>query len=706
MPRVARACALLLALATLAAPAAAAAAPKKTTHRVPVTQPDEAGEPVELDVDVYEPSGPAPAGGFPLVVVFHGGGSDKDNGFDAGHAAAYAEHGYASLIYSARGHGGSSGQTTVAGPKEVRDGFDVIAWALARPELHLDRRTIALAGYSQGGLHVNLLQAYASDRSLNPYGIRFAALEPGNTPDRVFEALVDHDVVKLSFGLGLLQTYFAGAGPHRVGPQVDRWIATTVADRPELYGGDLCDQAGHDTPEATMRADLASRSIGCMADRMTPPTYWMQAFDDDLFPAGMATSMFDRALATEPRSRLYLSMGGHAAPAAPRAVEQEKTDLQIAWFDHVLRGAPFKVPRVVYWSRDTATAVPGGATAWPDAAFKRRTAPSWPPPGMEGRQFGLAADGSAAAPPASAAAGAIELNAPAEDLRNDPVAGAAFRATPLGTAPSGPAPEETQPGRVAVFATAPLAEATELSGAPAMTVAWTPHSTDSQLVLKVLAQAPDGKLTLLTRGVAGVRGAQASTEQTVTVTAQHASALLPAGARLVAWVTAGDASFYKAYPGSAGGTLAAGPRSVLTLPLRPAAAGANVSAGQDCTDRRAPVSRIRRAAVRRGRVTVEGTSTDRTCQGEPARKVARVFVAVWRPEGRRCRFVTPEGRLTRARSCRRRVWLEPSGASRWKLSVRARRLPAGRYRVLVQAADVRGNVERPGRRNQRQITVT
>jgi hypothetical protein len=40
------------------------------------------------------------------------------------------------------------------------------------------------------------------------------------------------------------------------------------------------------------------------------------------------------------------------------------------------------------------------------------------------------------------------------------------------------------------------------------------------------------------------------------------------GHRLVAWVSAGDASFYKAYPGSAGGTLAAGDRSTLTLPLR------------------------------------------------------------------------------------------------------------------------------------------
>jgi ABC-2 type transport system ATP-binding protein len=689
---------LLTLLAALVLAAPAGAAPLKSTHAVTVTQPDEAGRPVTLDVDVYLPSQTAPPGGWPLVVVFHGGGSNKDNGFDAGHAAAYAEHGYASLIYSARGHGASGGQTTVAGPKEVRDGFDVIEWALK--SFPLDRRTIALAGYSQGGLHVNLLQAYATDKTLNPYGIRFAALEPGNTPDRVFEALVDHDVVKLSFGVGLLETYFVGAGPTKVSPQVDGWIATAAADRPELYGGEICDTSG-----GTMRADLAVRSIGCMADRMTLPTYWMQAFDDGLFPAQMATSLFDRSFGAEPRSRLYLSMGGHAAPAAPRAVEDEKTALQIAWFDHVLRGAPFKEPRVVYWSRDTSVAVPSGTTAWPEAAWKRHVSPVWPPRTIAARSFGLGADGSAAEPPAAAAPGSVALNAPAEDFGNDPVAAAAFASTPLGTAPTGPAPTQTRPGTIAVFATAPLTAATELSGAPTARLRWTPASPDTQLVLKVLAQAPDGTLTLLTRGVAGVRAATPGEARDVTVTANQTSAVVPAGFRLVTWVSAGDPSFYKVYPGSAGGSLATGPDSVLTLPLRPAAEGVEAPAGRECTDRRAPTSRITGAAVRRGRLTIRGTSVDRTCARAPRQRVARVFVSLWRAAGSRCRFVTARGRLGKPRSCGRRRWLEPDGASEWRLSVPARRLAAGRYRALATAADVRGNLERPRRRNARGFTI-
>ena len=270
-----------------------------------------------------------------------------------------------------------------------------------------------------------MLQAWADDPAINPYGFRFVALEPGNTPDVVFNALVDHEVVKLSFGVGLMQTYFAGANGN-VSPRVDGWIATSLADRPELYGGEVCDMAGHDETGSTMRADLAARSIGCRAERMDLPAYWMQAFDDNLFPVQMATSMFDRVLSRQPASRLYLSMGGHAAPAAPKAVEDEKTELQVAWLDHVMRGAPFREPRVVYWARDAAVPVAGDVHQWPDSAWRRLTAQEWPPDGIGVREFWLGADGRAGAPGGTPTAGSIPLTVPAPDFGNDPVVQAAF----------------------------------------------------------------------------------------------------------------------------------------------------------------------------------------------------------------------------------------------------------------------------------------
>ena len=205
------------------APAQAGAAYHLSSFSVPVTTPDTLGAPVDLDTDVYVPDGTPPPAGFPLLEMFHGGGSTKDNPYDAAHARRFADDGYVVLSYSARGHGNSGGQTTVAGPAEMRDLFDVSAWALGiggralppHPDFHIDRTRIALSGYSQGGLHTNLGQVWSVDQSINPYGISFRALEPGNTPDLVFSALVPNSVLKLSFGVG---TTSALALPHGRSP--------------------------------------------------------------------------------------------------------------------------------------------------------------------------------------------------------------------------------------------------------------------------------------------------------------------------------------------------------------------------------------------------------------------------------------------------------------------------------------------------------
>jgi predicted acyl esterase len=555
---------LVVMLGALACACAPANAAVKSTTRVPVSQPDEYGMPVALETDVYLPEGTPPAGGWPLIEVFHGGASNKDNPFDAGHARFFADHGYASLIYSQRGQGNSDGQVAVAGPKEMRDLFDVTAWALGH--FALDRTRIALTGYSQGGLHTNLGQVWSADPQLDPYGIRFRAIEPGNTPDYTFQALVDRGVVKLSYGVGLLGTYYKDSGgPQRVAPEVSRWVATAAADQPTAYGGDLCDTSGHDTLTSTMRADLAVRSVGCFADRVTVPSLWSQAFDDGLFPSSMAVAMWRRM--PNPENRLYLDMGGHAAPGQDPAVDQSKLADQLAFLDHVLRGAPLDLPRVTYWTRRPEVAVPASAYRYPAGAWFRQTASDWPPPGTRSVGYQLGVDGRAVR--SGAEPGSLPLAAAGEDERNDPVAQALFSATPLGTTPVTSAPATGTAGLAATFVTDPLRAETELDGAPSARLAWTPASPDSQLVLKLFDRAPDGTLTLLSRAVAGVRGATPGQQQTVTLDGNDFSARLAAGHRLAIWVLSGDVAFYKPYPGAAGGVLGAGPVSSVTVPLRP-----------------------------------------------------------------------------------------------------------------------------------------
>jgi ABC-2 type transport system ATP-binding protein len=547
------------------APAQAEGAVTVGTYSVPVTTPDTLGAPVALDTDVYVPDRKVPPGGFPLLEVFHGGGSTKDNPYDAGHARDFANDGYVVVIYSARGHGNSGGQVTVAGPAEIRDLFDVTAWALgvggrtlpSHPDLHIDRSRIALAGYSQGGLHTNLGQVWAADPSIDPYGISFRALEPGNTPDLVFNALVPNQVVKLSFGVGLIETYLVGSSA-RIAPVVDKWIATTTADEPAAYGsGNLCDFSTHDTATSTMQADLGWRSVGCQAGRLGLPWVWAQSFDDGLFPPDMAISMWNRA-PNRTQHRLYLSMGGHAAPAADAAVEQDKLATQMRFLDAVMQGRSLPKPNVVYWTRDPAIAVPGDSYAYTSGAWYRQTADAWPPAGVANSTYRFDA-------------GTTYLSPLTEDERNDPVAAAALSATPLGASLSS-VPATDLPGFIQSSRTPPFSSDQELSGAPYASLAWTPAAPDSQLVLELFDQAPDGTLTLFSRGVTGLRGAVPSLERTVRVDGNAFSIRLAAGHRVVAWVMGGNPAFYKPFPDSVGGVLRMGDASTLTLPLRPAPA--------------------------------------------------------------------------------------------------------------------------------------
>lgn len=526
-----------------------------------------------LDTDVFLPARRPPRRGFPLLVFFHGGGSDKANAFDAGHARYFARHGYVTLIYSARGHGASGGQTTIAGPKEVRDSFDVIAWTLgisgrtdpAHPDFHVNSKRIGLSGYSQGGLHTNLAQAHVHDPQLNPYGIRFRALAPGNTPDFTFRALIQNAVVKLSFGAGLLQTYLIGA-KGRTSPLVEKWIAVAAADLPGLAGpdGQLCEHAVHDTPASSMEADLAVRSPGCFLDSMTVPSAWAQSFDDLLFTPEMAVSMWRRM--PSDGNRLYLSMGGHGAPSATPLVERDKLRWQRRFLDHLLRGRDSRARRVVYWARDPKLQVPADAYAYPKRAWRRRATSTWPPPGARRVVYGLSADGRATRGPAQP--GALRLAPLNEDVASDPVSQAAASATPVGTSLSRGLPPTSSQGLVASFDTGAFRHRRELAGPIRASLTWSPSSSDSQVALRVFDRGPDGTLTLLGRGVQGVRGATPGQALELTVRANDFAAIIRRGHSLLAWISASDAPFYKPYLGSLGGTLEAGPAATLSVRLR------------------------------------------------------------------------------------------------------------------------------------------
>ena len=118
-----------------------------------------------------------------------------------------------------------------------------------------------------------------------------------------------------------------------------------------------------------------------------------------------------------------------------------------------------------------------------------------------------------------------------------------------------------------------------------------------------------------------------------------------------------------------------------------------------CSDGAAPRSRFLRRKSRVGRngVRLRGRARDRGCGG-----TRRVQVSVARKVGGRCAFLRRNGRFTRARSCRRALYLKARGNRRWRLRRRVS-LPAGTYVVRVRAVDTAGNRERRTRKRNKLV---
>jgi hypothetical protein len=115
-----------------------------------------------------------------------------------------------------------------------------------------------------------------------------------------------------------------------------------------------------------------------------------------------------------------------------------------------------------------------------------------------------------------------------------------------------------------------------------------------------------------------------------------------------------------------------------------------------CYDRIHPTVGVTGGTFRleRDRIFMRGHAHDRGCR----HRVAAVLVSIARKAHHRCRFVQPNGRLSKGRRCHRPVLLRAAGTSNWSLALAAHLTP-GHYRVVVRALDMAGNREHRTRNN-------
>jgi hypothetical protein len=126
-----------------------------------------------------------------------------------------------------------------------------------------------------------------------------------------------------------------------------------------------------------------------------------------------------------------------------------------------------------------------------------------------------------------------------------------------------------------------------------------------------------------------------------------------------------------------------------------------------CLDRVAPVSRFDRATLRASRrgITIAGHSSDRGCGAKGRGVVARVWVALGRTIGTKCRYLQANRRFGPLTNCKNKRYLRASGTVSWSFAFH-HRLAGGSYFMWVRAVDAAGNVERNARnRNLIRFTI-
>jgi predicted acyl esterase len=303
---------LAVLLAILMLPGRAAAADFTQTD-TKVTMSDGA----RIAVSYFEPSGTAPAAGWPAVILLHGLGQRRSTS-DFNHwstnlmaARFLAPQGYAVLTFDARAHGDSEGLFTLDGPRELADLRELLTWLTS---LHpVDAKHIGAYGASYGG---GLVWRAAVE------GLPFAAITPAATWTDLRDALAPQGLVRAGIVLGFGQLI----PRDRYGAEEAALLSDAIAER--------------NIP--ALRAYLATRSTRPRLGSVRIPTFMLQGRRDFAFDADQAIAAFQRLRGPK---RLYLGDLGHSPATNPDA-EFEYAALQMrAWFDRFLKGIPNGIDR-------------------------------------------------------------------------------------------------------------------------------------------------------------------------------------------------------------------------------------------------------------------------------------------------------------------------------------------------------------------------
>jgi len=304
-----------------------------------------------LDATYYTPSTPPPAAGYPALLFVHGFGQTKDDEIPS--CEVYARLGYVAFTYSVRGHGNSTGLSTIMSVQEGRDLDTAVHFLKALPIV--DTNAIGVSGGSQGGLHA----LWAAINHPEVRAVSANVIVPHWASD-----MLSHGSARRTIML-LLRSPFVRYAPVR--DTLWNLLSTGQYDSLRIRFG-----AGRDIDTAALNRSRTPLSI-------------LLKWQDHYFTPEDGIATFQQY---PWEKKLYVGTGGHFSDGSDSEylVQYEQVS---RWFGHYLKhdslGNPCNTPVIAGFSSlpmDSA-----GRFAW--AHGPRDT---WPPTSAEPFRFYLAPD--------------------------------------------------------------------------------------------------------------------------------------------------------------------------------------------------------------------------------------------------------------------------------------------------------------------------
>ena len=454
-------------------------------------------------MDVFEPSFPAPVGGWPAVLVFHGSGGTR-KASDVQAAAQYlAGAGYVTYAYDGRFAGNwavrNPGWTTPrTQERDLADAAEAHGAAQTLRPGKIDGTRIALTGFSGGGKKSFAGAAWSGLALPVP-----AAVSHYPTISAIAPEIAPLDSAETAAPGGTL------ASDHKIAD-----LSPTHPNVQALLAGDYA-------AFTALTASAFDAQVLSQLQNSVVPAFMMVAAQDNKIINNPSIDAFVSLPAGPPR-RMFLSTGGHSSAKNTRE-RQIQQDMRRRWFDRFLKGehngADLEAYAEVAVQPPSNSAHSNLATTW-----EHRTEAVWPPTTAQTRAF-LRANGSlTATAPGGLAVGPTLAHrvAPGFDVASYVAIGGGLSANAV----------LAQIPKVSTsFLGAPLPAATELIGRGSITVSVDDSTGLFQVTAVLHHVSATGTATWITDGTVGVRSGQAGVH-TAVIELQDVAHVIPAGHRL------------------------------------------------------------------------------------------------------------------------------------------------------------------------------